>query len=190
MDREQRERLVEGALARALAPKDVEPRAGFEDRVLANLATQPQKRAWWRWLWVPAVAAVAVIAIAIGMRTVNRPAPQVIDAQQNPRIKTLPAVPQVAAQSTRHAVVVKKRTIAHTRGVQLARATPATTLPKQDVFPTPVPMTEQEHLLLALVRHRPEQAKLIAAEQRAERQRVERYLETGEASAEPKTAEQ
>lgn len=186
MDREQRERLVEGVLARALGPKSVEPRDGFEGRLLATLAAQPERRSWWRWWWVPALAAAAVLAIVIGIRTTRRPAP-VIETHRTTAPPEQPVVvakvPVAPSTVVRHRVV--RRVHPH---VQLAHAT--TNLPKQDVFPTPVPATEQEALLLALVQRRPRQVQLIALEQEAQRVRTQKFFDSGDGPEEPATAQQ
>ncbi|MGH9523712.1 MAG: hypothetical protein ACRD3E_14380 [Terriglobales bacterium] len=188
MNREERERMVDGALARALAPRQVEPRDRFEERLLANLAAQPERRPWWRWVWVPALAAVVVIAIALGIHALRRPA-NVIETRGNTPPPEQPVetakAPAQRPQVVRHKAV--RRVQPH---VQLAHANPAPIiLPKQDVFPTPVPMTGQERLLLALVHRRPQQAKEIAEEQETYRQRVQTYFESGVPSGEPDTAQ-
>ena len=55
------DRLLDGALAQY---SQVEPRAGLEERVLANLRSQPAHRPWWMWVAIPAaVAAVVLVAI-------------------------------------------------------------------------------------------------------------------------------
>ena len=185
MNHEERERLVESVLDRALSPRLVEPRAGFEDRILANLPAQPERRPWWRWMWIPALAAAVVLAVVIGMRVMHREPPAAVQA-----IKTVEA-PKQEATVKPEATAIKQlqspRALPRAR-VQIARVTPA--LPKQGVFPSPMPMTDQERLLLALVRRNPEQAKAIAVEQQAEHERIQKYLERGEASDSPSTAQQ
>ena len=188
MKREERERLVDGALARALAPKQIEPRQGFEKRLLAGIAAQPERRAWWRWVWVPTLAAAAVLAIVTGMRLTRRPVP-VIDTHRTTAPAEQPVVTARVPVEPAHAPVVRKK---HVRRVQphveQARATPP--LPKQDVFPTPVPVTDQERLLRALVRRRPQQAREIADQQETDRQQIQKYLESGVPSGEPVPAQQ
>ena len=186
MNREERERVVDGALARALRPENAEPRDGFEDRLLANLAAQPQRRPWWRWLWVPALAAAAVLAVMLAMRTTRRPEPAV-DAHRTTPSPEQPVI--VAKTPVQSPQVVRRKAIHRTQAhVQLAHAT-APTLPKQEVFPTPVPMTDQERLLLALVRRHPLRAQEIAAGQEADRQQIQKYLESIDASEQPATAQ-
>ena len=193
MDGEQRERLVDQALARALAPKSIEPRDGLEDRLLANLAAQPQRRPWWRRMWVPALVAAAIIALLIGARLLRMPAPHGIESKNAPQLQQqAPAVTNVPAEQSQKTSLAKKETPRRTRRlaphVQLAST--SVSLPKQSVFPTPVPPTAEERLLLALVHRRPQQAQRIAAEQEADRQQIQKYLDSGSASGEPGTGQQ
>lgn len=45
---------------------NVEPRAGLEGRILANLATaEPENKSWFRWWQLIGFASVAVIALVI-----------------------------------------------------------------------------------------------------------------------------
>src|SRR5579884_472422 len=94
MDRQRKERIVDDVLNRALGPQLVEPRQGLEGRILANLATMPPRRPWWRWMWVPALAAAALLAIAIGIRMMQHEAPKPIEAQ-----KTVEAPKQEVART-------------------------------------------------------------------------------------------
>ena len=183
MNGAERERLVDSVLDRALGPQRVEPRAGFEERILANLPKEGERRPWWRWMWVPALAATALLAVVIGIRLMN-PEPQApvqvkkTNAVPNPEVATKP---QVGIQPP----VERRRQIA-TRGDRSASAPPVTIakseppLPRQTVFPSPVPLTEQEQLLLAFVNRQRPQAELVAAEQQADRERIQKYFETGE----------
>ena len=186
MNRAERERLVDSALDRALGPEAIEPREGIEQRILANLATVPQPRPWWRWMWVPAMAAAAVLAVVIGVRVMHREpaAPQVVHKNvETPKEKKVEVAPRVAPAAP--SLSPRRNVLAHknpARNVEIAKAGP---LPKQDVFPSPVPLTEQEGLLLALMRRKPEEAKLIAIEQQAERERIQKYFETGDPPAAP-----
>jgi len=188
MNREQRERLVDGALARALGQEKIDPRDGFEQRLLANLAAQPEPRPWWRWRWIPTLAAATVLAIAIVVLVTRTPAPQVIETKEGTAAAILsnsaagaphiaPVKPPVPPPALRRDVWVRRH---HAPAVVAAKGAP---LPKQDVFPAPLPLTEQERLLLALVRHQPAQARMMAEDQQAERDRVQKYFETGEAPA-------
>ncbi len=194
MNREERERLVDSALDWALGPRLVEPREGLEQRIVANLATAPQPRLWWRWMWVPALAAAAVLALVIGMRVMRREAPAQQQAQKTveaPKpeiaVKQSPSVPQ-PMQRRQAAVHIAPKT-ANAPKTQIAVAQ-RQELPRQAVFPSPTPLTEQERLLLALVNRQRPQAEQIAAEQQAQRESFQKYLETGEAPVPPPTPAQ
>ena len=188
MERTQRERLVDSALDRALGPQSVEPRTGFEERILAHLAAAPQPRPWWRWLWIPALAAAAVLSVVIGLRWMQRETPPPVQAQ-----KTVEApIPEAAGKTPRNEGLLSPPAIAkHTSprrrnaaaSVEAASTRSAQDLPRQAAFPVPVPLTEQERLLLSLVNRQRPQAVLLAAEQQAEREKVQKYFETGEVSA-------
>lgn len=184
MNPERKERIVDSMLDRALGPQPVEPRAGFEERLLANLASQPQRHPWWQWMWVPALAAATLLAVVIGMKVLHRePAvPQVVqktvETPKQQKVAVAPPVAPAAAPSSPRRNGLARGNTAQT--MVIARTTP---LPKQDVFPSPVPLTEQERLLLALMRRTPNEAKLVAIEQQAERERIQKYFETGEPPA-------
>jgi hypothetical protein len=187
MNREERERLVDGVLDRALGPQAVEPRTGLEERILAKLPAAPARR-WWQWMWIPALAAAAVLAVVIGMRLMHQEAPQPVQAKkavETPKqeVAARPDAPMVK-KATPPRVIAKqapwRRMVAGPK-VEIARAIPSQELPRQAVFPAPLPLTEQERLLLAFVRHQRPQAELVASEQQAERERVQKYFETGEA---------
>lgn len=189
MNREERERLVDGALGRALGPQAVEPRPGLEDRILANLPAQAAaRRPWWEWIWIPALAAAAVLAIVIGMRVMEKqsPAPQQVKKSVEVPKQDVAKRPEgpVIKKATPPRVIAKqapgRRMVAGPK-VEIARATPSHEYPRQAVFPAPLPLTDQERLLLAFVNRQRPQAELMAAEQQADREKVRKYFETGEA---------
>src|ERR1035438_2379526 len=49
----------------------VDPRAGLEERILANLWSQPTapSRAWWRWGLAGALAVMVIVAMAVAWRS-------------------------------------------------------------------------------------------------------------------------
>jgi hypothetical protein len=185
MNPNERERLVDAVLDRALGPQRVEPRAGLEQRILANLPKEVERRRWWRWMWVPAVAAAAVLAVVIGMSIYKPAEPVVSNPGTGGTIAAVPTTPHETTRRVQPPRVVAKHVVpvgrVAGRNAELTRATPAQALPRQAVFPAPVPLTDQERLLLALVnRHRPE-AELVAKEQQVQAEKVQKYFETGEA---------
>jgi hypothetical protein len=182
MNREERERMVERLLNEALAPQEVEPRAGLEQRILANLRAQPERPWWWRWMWVPAVAA-AVIALVVGLRMSGKPQPArptiAIEHQAAPTApleKSASPVPLVAEQRKPAPGVTHRDKV-------VAAAPTIASLPRQAVFPSPVPMTPEETMLLTLLRRNPLEAVLVAREQAMDWERILRNFQTGEAVA-------
>lgn len=174
MNREERERMVDRLLNEALAPQEMEPRAGLEQRILANLRAQPEPRPWWRWMWAPALAA-ALIALAIGLRMTDLTPlakPPVAESQPSiaPAEKTVPA-PAVRAR-------VQPRHGSPSSPVIAASVTPPGP-PRQDVFPSPEPLSEQERLFYQFVRQSPREALQVAQMQAAERIRSQQFMETG-----------
>ncbi len=182
MNRKARERMVDRLLNEALAPQEVEPRAGLEQRILANLRAQPERPSWWRWMWVPAVAA-AMIALVVELRISSKPQPvrptiaiEHRAAPTAPPEKSASPVPLVAEQRK------PVPGITHRDKVVAAAPTNAS-FPRQAVFPLPVPLTPEETMLLTLLRRNPAQAVLLAREQAMDWERILRNFQTGEAVA-------
>lgn len=179
MNREERERMVDRVLNEALAPQEMEPRAGLEQRILANLRAQPEPRPWWRWVW--AAVAVALIALAVGLQMMDLtpPAKPPVAARQPspaPAPKIVPA-PAVRAQ-------VRPPRGSPSTPVIAASVTPPGPS-RQDVFPSPEPLSEQERLFYQFVRQSPREAVQVAQMQAVERIRSQQFMETGGA---PETA--
>lgn len=153
---------LDRALDAALAKYAAEPRAGLEERVLANLRAETAResvRAWWQWSVLAALAAAAVIAVALSWRTGSHRATPV--AVTTPA--TQAASTQVARSGEQSGVRLKaargtRRTPKHHAAVVVPVAAP----PRLDQFPSPQPLSEQEKLLRAFVAENPERAVLIA----------------------------
>ena len=181
-------RALDAALAKYAA---VEPRAGLELRILANLrAQQPRaEHAWWRWS-IGVLAAVVLIAAAVAWR-LKTATPTFVHTptiQQAPKQSPAPAT--VAHETSPPASRPKPHSAAH--------AEVATSTPKLDVFPSPEPLSEQdrfpssqpsnahehfpsvrplttqEQILASYVDQFPEQAALIARAQTALIERVKK----------------
>ena len=139
--------------------RDAEPLAGIEDRILRRVAAQPEPSPR-RWAWVFAAAvAAAVVMVVVWLGVRERPHQQAV-------------VSKVAA--TRTTSVAQRRecrygglTSGPSRPVAKAHRslqrpssvnTPqvATAKPVLKQFPAPMPMTSQEHALLALARTHPD----------------------------------
>ena len=150
--------LLDAALTKY---SSVEPRAGLEDRVLANLRVEQPSlpaRTWWRW-GLAALAAIAVVAIALAFRSEKHLKPHVV--QQAPAPARTPAAPetQIASHEATAPSMrpVRPRTIG--RRVAAARATP---VPKLDQFPSPQPLSEEEKMLAGYIEQNPQHAALLA----------------------------
>jgi hypothetical protein len=190
MNREERERMVNRVLNEALAPQEIEPRAGLEQRILANLRARPEPRPWWRWMrtWVPVAVAAVLIALAVGLRIGSKPQPAkpafAIEHQPTPPTpmkQPVPPAPAVAAERKPARDVARQQKV-----VAAAVIRPA--LPRQGVFPSPVPLTPEETMLLALLRRNPSQAVMVAREQAMEWERILNKFQNGEAEEPPSSA--
>jgi len=149
-ERESLEQELEAALAKYAA---VEPRAGLEERVLANLRAEPEEvpeRAWWRWIVAGALAAVVVVALAVAWR------------QRAPGIAKQPPI---AAPTARPFGTLSASNSSEIRKSPVRRASPKdeiATVPKLDQFPSPRPLSEQEKTLASYVEQYPERSVLLA----------------------------
>jgi len=151
------DRMLDAALAHYTA---VEPRAGLEDRILANLRAQPHPvdHSWLRWGLAAAVAAIMVVSVALAWRSKPTPAIVVQEATatlQNPHES--PPVAKVAHDASRQAPEphrIAKRAAAPVLGAAVG--------PKLDVFPSPQPLSKQEEILASYVAHFGDEAVIVA----------------------------
>jgi hypothetical protein len=137
------QRLEEMLDAMLKAYSDEQPRPGLETRVQATLRAEAERRKDrarpWRWVWSTAatLALVAVIlAIYIG-RLQPLPEPPAIAAVKAPPPVTVPAIPGLPAGQSGSG---RPR---HPKP-QLLPAASA----RQEVFPSPGPLSDQERLLI------------------------------------------
>lgn len=118
---------------------DAEPRPGFETRLLASLSEpKPGFRLGWLWAAVAAmVTAVAVFAIYYS-RVEELPQPPSIQAAKPPASLPARPVPVPVPDASRRLpkLTVEPAPLVSTLDV------------RQEVFPTPVPLSEQEALML------------------------------------------
>jgi hypothetical protein len=162
------DRELDAALARYAA---IEPRAGLEDRVLANLRAERENaaaRTWWRWPALGAAAAVLIIAAVFLMRRPGKPTPE-IEAHQaavtshgtkqsgtrvasnDAGVPVRPALPEGAKRPARHSVRPSHTIVANG--------------PRLDHFPSRRPLSDEEKLLVRYVRDFPQDAVMIAQAQ-------------------------
>ena len=132
--------LLDAALSRYAAS---EPRAGLEERLLAELRARPAPPPAWGWPaaagWQAAAVAAVVVALVAGLFYFTRqPAPEPVP------VAPIPEGPPAA-----------KRTAA-------ARVERVATSPRREQFPSAAPLSEQERLLLRYAQQAPPE-QLVAA---------------------------
>ena len=155
----------------------VEPRAGLEQRILANLRSETVTSSgprWWPWSLGAAALITAVVILAIAWGPHSQPRPTVADHPS--AAEPSPSVSNRGTNNSSH----EERPVDHV--VKLAPpkhsvrrnyvAQEATTTPKLEQFPSPQPLTEEEKMLAEYVGEHHEEAVLIA---RAREERLEQY---------------
>jgi hypothetical protein len=182
LDRSALDRELDAALAKFAA---VGPRAGLEERVLANLRAERERavvRAWWRWPVVAAVAAVIVVAMSLAWR-VYKPAPNVSTQHAPAPVQTDEHVGTQLARNDGSGSIRPHGADSRRRPKPHAISDPAIVAPapKLDQFPSPQPLSEQERILAGYVTRFPEHAALVALA-RTEELRRDRVEEIGEAA--------
>ena len=172
------DRALDAALAKYAS---VEPRVGLDERILANLRsadTLTGAGIGWSWRMSVVLAAILVIVASLAWRW-NKTSHQPVVVHQ-PEIKQAPIVAHQTGGETGFASQPKPsrpRTIRPRPQPQVAAAGP-----KLDVFPSPLPLSEQEKILALYVEKYPQHAALVAeARMEALRQQAEeRRQMTGE----------
>jgi hypothetical protein len=152
------DRRLDEALAKY---STVEPRAGLEDRILANLRTQPEQAAsviWWRWFAVGAVAMLTVALTLFFSWRAKKPemvqAPKLVLKEDKPMVSATGTPPSQPQRSTPIRSTAKNRP--HIAVIV------ASGPPRLEQFPSPEPLSEQEKMLADYVGQFEEQAVLIA----------------------------
>ena len=159
--------LLDAALAKYAA---AEPRAGLEERILANLQAGSGHALpgnWWRWKVVFAavgMAAVVLVIATLTLRTNMWRAPAITHhpATEAPRAND-PEPLVAAAGAGTHALALAPAT-RHAPHRPHAAAVTATN-PKLDQFPSPQPPSQEELALRRYVSQFPQDATLIARAQ-------------------------
>jgi hypothetical protein len=171
---------VDAALAKYAA---VEPRAGLEERVLANLRAEHGRRVnrgWWRWGLGATAVAVVVLAIDVTWRSGRSSQPTVANRRSLVKQDLPKPGTQIAAQDDNRSRPRHPHRSAKAHPVHSAVVIAAS--PKLDQFPSPQPLSEQERILASYVSEYPEHAALIA-EARMEMLRRDQEEELQQASA-------
>jgi hypothetical protein len=152
------EKLIDAHLE---APNTAEPSLGFESRVLARLAKESSTRRrplfWMVWASAAAVAA-AVIAIMF----FARPVPKVGHRETATVATPAHPKPTVALPKVGPEPAIAARRIAPKQPRREVVA--ATVTVRQELFPAPSPLSEQEQLALQYLRSTP-RSELIAMSQ-------------------------
>jgi len=173
--------LLDAALAKYAA---VEPRAGLEGRILANLRSHPARtarRAWWGWSLAAAFTVAIVIAILVW-----RP--------EKPSHPVIAHKPETIQPATQHAPIIGKRRREPVRthstkprqNIDRAQPVLAAQYPKRDQFPSPQPLSEQEEILKRFIQQYPDDAALLAE---ARTESLRRDLEERQRIADNKDSE-
>jgi len=166
------DRGLDAALSQYAA---VEPRAGLEERVLANLRAEREHvvtRACWRW----AAAVVAIIVAASLLWRSGRPTPSTtahhpsttVEGSRQSAMQAADLGPGAPIRPAHRASSKRRmgRRVADPRAAVVAE-------PRLGQFPSRQPLSEQEKLLMRFVAEFPTEAKLVA-QLRAEESRKDR----------------
>jgi len=156
------DRQIDAALKQYVA---AEPRSGLEERILANLRTESTKSVGWNWRNWLAIAALstAVLVVAIFLAwNLGNPTDAIV-AHHSPTAVTNSAAAQVvkngkSSDAVPTSPVRKKRFGNSARRGEIENAA----APKLDVFPSPLPLSEQEKMLASYVSEYPKEAALVA----------------------------
>lgn len=161
----------------------VEPRAGLEDRILANLRAERERapeRSWWRWPAVAALAAVIVVALSLAWKS-GKPS-QNITTQHQPSTTQTNRDDGTQVAKNGGSSAIQPHHAGYGRRLRPHAVIHPTTIvasvPKLDQFPSPQPLSEQEAILASYVIKYPEHAALIA-QARAQELRQDRAEDTG-----------
>ena len=157
--------MLDTALAQYAA---VEPRAGLEDRVLANLRAGSARAAqkwWWRWSIASAavaIAAVLIVATTLAWRSGTRRASLIAHhlSISGPSMKETGQVASNHGENGDHQPAPGPPTgrVMHHAHAMIVASAP----PRLDRFPSPQPLSEQEKILASYVEKYPEEAVLLA----------------------------
>ena len=149
------EKLVDAHLE---VPNTVEPSLGFESRLLGRLAERKVARRPVFWMfWASAALATTIIAIVFFTRPLSQKPAHVDTAKA---VTPAQPAPAVALPKVGPAPAIATQRIAPKQRHRDAVATVAADY-RQEVFPAPSPLSEQERLAFAYLRGTP-RAEVIA----------------------------
>lgn len=154
------DRVLDATLARYAT---VEPRAGLEERVLANLRSQAARPAWWKW-GVATLAFAAVIIVAALVLRPGRSKSQVIVRQPSSSVPSQPQSQPRVAHRDHHPEPPRKHRHEN-NGIDQAQQAKVAAAPKLDQFPSRQPLSAEEIALAQYVENFPKEARLVAEAQ-------------------------
>lgn len=173
---------------------NVEPRAGLEERVLANLRAERasvQSRTGWRWTLAGAVTAVVLLAVAVAWRR-DKPSHPRLAEHATPTAQT-PNDPPTQMALNRGSRRVSPSAPTSTKTISAHRippAFPASGPPKLDQFPSPQPPTPEELALRRYVSEFPREATLIAQAQEEFESEIEQKMDVARPQIDGKNFDQ
>jgi hypothetical protein len=143
------EKLIDAHLE---APNTADPSLGFESRILAQLADQRAtlKRPVLWMVWASAAVAVTIIAILFFARPVPKKPARVESAKATAPARSVPAV-AVPHVDRSPLAATGRSALKQPRHEAVAAAVNV----RQEVFPAPSPLSEQEQLAFAYLRGTP-----------------------------------
>ncbi len=167
-------------LSAALAKyADVEPRAGLEIRVKANMQAERARvsdPAWCRWSCAAALTAVIVVALALAWRSGKPSHPVVANHPSTTTQSTTEPAPQAASNSEESEVRPTRPNPSHKVAAHRSDPPVMASQPKLDLFPSPRPLSEQELLLVRYVQQFPQEAVTIAKVQAESEKEIEQLI--------------
>jgi hypothetical protein len=134
--------LIDAALPGYAA---AEPRPGIERRVLANALAQQPRRNSFVLAWALAIPAVVCALALLRITQLPAPAPRITA----PTSAAIP-LPSPGSEAARHIPREIQRHAHHPHSATPSEVAAVGQLPKQEVFPTPTPLTPEEERMLAL----------------------------------------
>lgn len=148
---------------------DVQPRAGLEGRIIANLEAQSRLAARRRWMLAFASVAVAcTILIAARHSEMSRRTARTVARVSSPAAESPTTRPNTSSVLTTKKTLLLPTVQRHTR----PRLNSVTARLYQ--FPSPRPLTDRELALAAYAKNFPKEAEKIAQEQETFEQEMER----------------
>ena len=156
-DRDDLDRTLDAAIGKYAS---VEPRGGLEERILANLraaSTRSAQPAWWNWGFAVLAAVLAIAAMLVWRWNQPMQTPLAIHPST---LEQAPVASELAHRGGNPAPptqLLPRRTPRPQPEQKLVAANP-----KLDVFPSPLPLSEQEEILASYVSQYPKHAALVA----------------------------